>query len=162
MEEDLPLEQVKEIAKTYSAEELLLEGRRLIEKDYHAALVMFRELSEYEDKRELAKLYLFVLNSIVHNQFKEKSKSIFGMGNEIPKGIEGLIDNSNIDSIIIGMRNSRKMHQEGELSKEDLLTIEKLVDKFPFKKTIIQDKDELEKSYYRFKEYCLEVFVGEK
>ncbi len=60
------------------------------------------------------------------------------------------------------MVTATDMYQEGKLSKEDLSRIEKLVDKFPFRTTTIQGRDEFERLYGRFKTYCLEVFIGEK
>ena len=62
------------------------------------------------------------------------------------------------------MENSVQMHSEGKLSKEDLSLIEKLVDEVRVKTLGIkyQEKDEVEKLYCLFKEYCLNVFLGEK
>ena len=162
MERNMSLKQIQEIIKTYSEKELLLTGRELLEEDYIKAATVFRELSQYENKKDLAELYLSVLSPIIYNNFKEECKLIMEMELEVPKEAERDLNNSSIESIINGMVMATDMYDEGKLSREDLFTIEKLVDKFPFRTTTMQGRDEFEKLYSRFKEYALKVFIGEK
>ena len=162
MERNMPLKQIQEIIKSYSEEELLLTGRELLEEDYIKSATVFRELSKYKDKKDLAELYLSVLSPIIYNQFKEECNFIMSMELEIPKEAERDLSNSSIESIITGMVTAANMHSEGKLSQEDLFTIEKIVDQFPFRTITIPGREEFERLYGRFKEYSLKVFVGEK
>ncbi len=88
MEENLSLKQMEEIAKTYSEEELIFEGKRLIDEDYSQAITIFEELCKREGKRNLAKLYLSVLYPAVYGEVKEWSKSPFGKMMEIQRDEE--------------------------------------------------------------------------
>ena len=162
MERNMSLKQIQELIKTYSEEELLLTGKELLEEDYVKAATVFRELFKYKDKKDLAELYLFVLSPIIYDQFKEKCNLIMNMGLEIPKEAERDLNNSSIESIITGMITATNMYSEGKLAREDLFTIEKIIDQFPFRTTTISGRNEFEKLYGMFKEYTLKVFIGEK
>ncbi|VVB83062.1 Uncharacterised protein [uncultured archaeon] len=145
-------EEWKRILNSYSPEELVL-------KEPDEYLSRLEELSQGEyPLRELAGLY---------------SDVIFISNYSFVKSNEGLLDLSDINDlrsiedsmcalIFNCMVESTHLHSERILEKEDLLTIEQIVDKIPFKKMKIKGKEEFDKFYCRFKEYCLEVFVGEK
>ena len=53
------------------------------------------------------------------------------------------------------MSDSSNLHAEGNLSYNDLLEIEKIIDNVPFKRMTFAGRSEFERLYYKFKEYCV-------
>jgi hypothetical protein len=56
------------------------------------------------------------------------------------------------------MIESIRMYAEKEISKEDLFTIETLIDRIPFQRIYIRNRNEFNKLYNKFKEDNMKVF----
>ena len=163
MERNLSFKQIQERIKEYSPELLLSNGRELTkEEDYIRAVVVFKKLLENEKMKDIAKVYLSIIGPEIYIQYKDKVKLISDEKIITSIEIERRLESSSIESLIDGMITATEMHQEGKLSKEDLFTLEKTIDRFPFKTIIIPGRVEFEKLYSRFKEYTLKTFLESK
>jgi hypothetical protein len=125
----------------YSISELLTTGREFVkDSSYPSAVIVFNELAKRNFKNNrISRVY----NSLIETKFHYLNKEVVG-------------------KMVTSMLESMRLYQEEVISKEDLFTLEKLVDRFPFRTMDITLKTEFERLYCRFKEYCLKVFVGEK
>lgn len=133
--------------KEFSSESLLRIGRDLItESSYPLATQVFQELLTRPNMKEISQIYLdaTMTSSVFNdNQFSKK------------------YNNKLIDKIIELLSDCTNMHSEGNLSNEDLFTLERLVDRIPFKQQTIKGRAEFERLYGKFKEYSLNVFLKE-
>ncbi len=151
------LTNLHERIKYYSPEELFMRGKDYLNDGcYVEANIVFERLSKIRGKmREVAGLYNHLLSTFI-----QSSSALFCqiIGDKPPIEFEEEI----IEEVISCMVESNMMHAEGNLSKEDLFGIEKLVDEIPYKKLRFSGKEEFEKLYCRFKEYALNVYLREK
>jgi len=145
---------------TYSPEELLSNGRRFTEEgDYSQAIIAFEELSKRRDSKlkELSELYdNLLIFSAMYGEIRGIQEKITS---EI---IDRVLERRSIETMFSEMINSVSLHQEGKISGEDLMIIEKVIDRFPFSKVTITGREEFNKIYGRFKEYALKVFLEDK
>ena len=125
----------------YSTGELLVTGRRFLnDLDYPNAFIVFNELSKRDPKnRKISQVYTTFMKTKFH-----------------------YLDKEIVDKIASNMIESIKLYEEKVISKEDLFALEKLVDKIHFEAMDQSLKGEFGKTYYPFKEYCMNVFLGEK
>jgi len=142
--------ELRELFKTYSTDELLLKARILAEeRDYLKANVAFRELLENSDTREIAKLYVSVIKVDLLIGFREAETIL---GKFLPKEIESAENDLATKVLMCEMINAMELHQDKILQERDLFNIEKIIDKFPFKK--IEMPVEFSTIYNEFKEYA--------
>jgi len=135
--------------------ELLELGKRyLSDGNYHRAMrILSKNARSDHSSRYIARLYPPLIKGILIY-----SNPFFNIKTEKP-----IIDpNKFMDSVIECLVISTQMHAEGELPKEDLFDLEKLVDKISFEKITFSGRDEFKKLYGKFKEYTIKVSLGEK
>jgi hypothetical protein len=120
----------------YSPENLLFAGRGFLkESNYPNAKVIFDELSERCPKmKRVSNLYTTLI------EIEE---------NELPNPVE---------EITTQMIEAINLYSEGTIKKEDLFTIEKIVDKETSNEEMLKTRRFL-KVYSKFKEYNLNVFL---
>jgi len=136
---------------------LIYSPEELVSKEPNEYLNRLEELSKGESNLEdLSNLYsdaIFISNYSFAKS-EEETLELFDMS---PKSIEASI----CELIFNCMAESRRLHSEGSLEKEDLFTIEKIIDSIPLEKMAIKERDEFNKSYSKFKEYTTGVFLNE-
>jgi hypothetical protein len=141
-------EEIKIKIKYRSAEEILSMGiENATNGKYIRAMTIFEELSKIDEtKKEISKLYNHIICSIVHTS----EENNFG------------VDDIVLKETIHCMMESTRMYVEKEIPKEDFFNLENLIDRISFNKMKIKNRTEFNRIYEKFKEYCLDVFVGEK
>lgn len=148
IEEKKSADKLEKRVKNYSLDELLSMGRELVsDSRYLEAKVVFNEISKTKEMEVgyLSEIYGLLILSFVYLNSVKKVNS-----------------NPIINNMIYCMSETTRMHSEKSIPKEDLFTIETLIDRIASKDITIPDRDEFEKIYCRFKEYVTKVFVGEK
>jgi hypothetical protein len=141
------LRKIEELMQWYSTEGLFLMGKDYIKDgNYFEANLVFEKLSKMKgDLRGISELYSGILSALMTPTDKITS-------------FKDMI----ASDLIYWMDNSIWAYSEGNLSKEDLFGIEKIIDQFPYKKLKLDGNRKFEKSYCEFKEHILKVFLGEK
>ena len=131
----------------YSPEELLRLGREYAKNEnYSEAKMVFEKLSETQSNFVgISDLYKSLILAISSAKFREKIHS------------RGHDSEFVVEKAIYCMAESTRMHAEKELSKDDLFTIEKLVDEIPFSEMQIPGREEFERIYGKFKEYIFSI-----
>lgn len=146
----------EEILKTYSPEELFSKGKELAEESHYAqASIIFKKLMSCKDMSEIARTYLCIVNIGVYNRYKQETE--FSL-KEIGEYFGQLDEVINL-SIIEGMKRSISLHTQGVISKNEMLGIEKLIDRVIIENTNPLGRKGFEKEYCRFKDYNLGVFL---
>jgi len=156
--------------KYYSPEELLSKGKEFAENsEYFKADIVFEELRDRKGQENTADLYLFVVSAGLGIEAKAGVRLLtpqdrYDLKIAIDQNRRALdeLKKFSIESVISCMVNSTMAYAEGKLPKQEVLCLEKLVDKVIVQNPDISRGEEFNKLYCRFKEYCLEVFVGEK
>jgi hypothetical protein len=140
----------RELFKTYSTDELLSRARTLAEeRDYLKANVAFRILLENSKTREIAKLYVSVIKADLLMGLREAKNML---GESSSKEIESAENDLAAKALMGEMINAMELHKDKLLHERDLFNIEKIVDKFPFKK--IEIPVECSTIYEEFKLYA--------
>ncbi len=136
------------IIKSCSDEELLRRGREFVSQSkFTGADVVFLEGITRKKIQEISDVYLSVLRTF-------NFLGLFGKAREI--------DEFAIGKSLYCMAESTRMHAEKNLPDEDLLVLERLVDEVPYRRITIPNREEFQKIYERFKEYCVNVFLRNK
>lgn len=151
------IEKIKAKFASYSIEELLQKGREHAKTgEYVDAFFAFNELFQREDNdklRNLSELYTHATASLL---YKEERKGInFLFEEELTKELEKRI----VDSLRRGMMDTVNLHIDEKILSEDLFTLEKIVDLFPFNEIELTKSQGFQKIYNRFKEYALKVYI---
>jgi hypothetical protein len=147
------LEKFEEQLKCMNPSRLSEIGRELInEGNYPKAELVYNRLSTYEKERASLYLDLLKLNKII---YLTKSPQFNQFSQKIPD-LEFKVKCGSADKVLECMISSAQMHSEGNLSKEDILTIERLIDKTPFSEITIQNRKEFNQLYAKFKEYIFQ------
>jgi hypothetical protein len=122
--------------ESYSPESLLFAGRNFLkESKYPNARVIFNELAQKEPKmKRVSNLY----TTLIDVRY-----------DRLPNPVE---------DITTQMIEAINLYSEGTIKKEDLFTIEKMVDKETSDEEMLKTRRFL-KVYPRFKEYSLNVFL---
>jgi len=141
-------EEIKDQTKYRSAEEILSMGiENANNGKYIRAITIFEELSKIDGtKKEISELYNHIMFSISHTS-KENNY-----------GVDDII----LQETIHCMMESTRMYLEKEIPKEELFTIETLIDRISFNKMKIKDRTEFNRIYNKFKEYMLDVYLEGK
>lgn len=142
-----PIKRFIDEIKNYSPKRLLSAGREFANNSrYLEAKFAFDELEKINEFRNLSDLYQQLIFSLSSIKFRKIVHS------------RGYDNESLINSAIYCMMESTKMYADGEILKEDLFTIESLIDRLPFKEMPINR--EFEKLYCKFKLYSEEIREG--
>lgn len=145
MTTDPILDKLEEI-KYYSPERLLVFGREYADNEiYFDASIIFTKLSKFDKFRDVSELYKAAIISLSCANFRNLIKSNMMLDFVVKKSI-------------YCMTESIRMHRENEISKKDLFTLERLIDRIPFKEMAFNNIEEFENIYCNFKEYNLKVF----
>lgn len=143
-----------ELLKTYSDGELLWKGKIFAEnEDYINAGITFRLLSLRKNMRNIADLYLSIT----------QPGTLISLEKIVPKfNAKDFVEGSEyiLDSMMSGMINAMELHEDNLLPNEDLFSIEKIVDRFPFRK--IKTKPNFDRTYLEFKEYVMDIYLKNK
>lgn len=146
----------RELFKTYSTDELLSRARTLAEeRDYLKANVAFRELLENPNTKEIAKLYVSVIKVDLLMGFREAETML---GKSLSREIESAENELAAKVLMCEMINAMELHEDKIIQERDLFNIEKIIDKFPFKK--IEMPVEFSTIYGEFKEYVEKIRVS--
>jgi hypothetical protein len=148
--------------KCMDSKHLLEVGRELVQEgDYARAEIAFNQLYKTAQLREASKIYLDLL--ILKKTILLTKSSLFGKFSQkkIPD-LEFMVKCEPADQVLECMISSTQMYSEGKISREDLLTIERIIDETPFSEITIPNRQEFNKLYGRFKEYAYQVFSREK
>ncbi len=140
---------VREKVKGYSSEKKFSLGKELAnEEEYFSALVIFDELSK-TDKKEIADIYKPLVFSML-NLERDRSDE------EITIKVDDILTKR-----IIGcMMESTNMYAQKKISKEEFNELELLIDRIDFKNMRITGREEFNRIYCKFKEYCvLDVYL---
>lgn len=142
-----PFKKIKEKIEDYPPHNILSIGRDYAKNSkYLEAKIAFDRLEKTKGFEDLSNLYQKIILSLSSLKFRKIVHS------------RGYDNESLVNSAIHCMVESKRMYSEKEISKQDLFTIETLIDRIPFKTIFMKDRDEFEKLYFKFKEYNLEVF----
>jgi hypothetical protein len=79
-----------------------------------------------------------------------------------PENIFDKLKDMSINSMVSAMINAVELYQDEIIQADDLFTVERLIDRYPFNNTPIKNREEFEKIYCRFKEYNLRLFLEDK
>ena len=134
---NLELQKIKDC----SEDELLSIGRRFMDNSrYSEAEIIFDMLYKKGGTvmKEISSMYDFLAHSLTKR---------------IPEDIIA-------DGVIRCMATLTEMHAEKTLSKESFFDIETLIDRLPFRKMTIPNREEFERIYCKFKEYSIDIFLG--
>jgi len=152
---DEVVEEATNKIKCRSMEEILSIGKEYLENyNYMGAMTSFNEVKKDKKMKNLAEMYNCLAFAIINPMVEKDS---------VPQDFIREVDELVLNKIVYCMMESTRMYCKKEIPKEELFSIESFVDKIQFKDMIIKDREEFNRIYYKFKEYCiLDVFVGEK
>lgn len=148
---DVIADEAKNKIKYRSIEDSFSIGKEYLENDdYIEAITIFDELSREDNKvKDLADIYKAVTFAIINSDF--------GIENDLEK--ENMIAGKMVDC----MKKSSDMYMEKKIKKEELFNIECLIDRVNFRNMKIKEREEFNRVYNKFKEYCiLGVYLGGK
>lgn len=134
----------------HSPEELFSRGKEYLDNfRYSDAELVFGEL--YRNHREFNRasgLYSSLASALYNSESLDIDDRLYK---------SELIT----DKVVRCIMELATRHSERTLSTDDLFAMELLIDRIPFEEIIIQNREEFEIVYCKFKEYCIQVFLKE-
>jgi hypothetical protein len=151
---------LEEVVKTYSPDELLSRGKEFAKgSEYLKATIVFKELQNRGGFVEIADLYRSVIDVGVYHESRGKLDLLLANPHKFS---DDELRASSIRLISKSMFNSMGDHAAKEISKEELLNLEKLIDSVLAESPEIKGGKEFEDLYLMFKEYCIDVSIAGK
>jgi hypothetical protein len=134
-----------------SPERLLAIAKDYIkERRYDKAIGFFSKASLSQGTiGEISHIYDWIVRSIAACSNPDR-------GLTLGKLLGERMDEAIIERLKHHMEKAINMNSKNELPKEDLLEIERLIDKLPFNEMNFNKRNDFEKAYNNFKFYCLE------
>jgi hypothetical protein len=148
---------MKDISNKTMPERFLEIGKEYArEKRYDEAIEFFSKASLYQNTiGEISHMYDWIVRSVAACSNPDR-------GLTLGKLLGERRDESVIERLTHYMEKAIDMHFQGKLPKEDLLEMEKLINKIPFSEMKASEKTEFQEAYNAFKTYCIEVYAQDK
>jgi hypothetical protein len=164
-EEDKELKAFGEQMSVLGKDRLFIIGREAIkDNDYRKAELIYNHLSNPEEKDSLTSIYLDLIKArakLSTHLDLEKIAEEF-MSEHGCEGLLELIDGSvakgtgAVSKIIYSMNLTQKLYESGEISREDTLVIEHIIDNLPFSNINPSEREAFNHSYGNFKTYLFQ------